>query len=111
MDPHIPVPPRKTLNKRSADAVQNQADEQQVIMRAFERVAKTEDGLFVLQKIFQESGLMTSHLILTAGVDISEKILLVKQGRAGLWLDLRKNFSRETLIEIEYPSETKGKKK
>lgn len=54
---------------------------------------------------------MTSHLILTAGVDISEKILLVKQGRAGLWLDLRKNFSRETLIEIEYPSETKGKKK
>jgi hypothetical protein len=107
---HIPVPPRKTLNKRSSEAVQNQADDQQVIMRAFDRVAKTEDGLFVLQKIFQESGVNTSHLILTAAVEISEKILLVKQGRAGLWLDLRKNFSRETLIAIEYP-ETKGNKK
>ena len=106
MDP-LPPKPRQTLKGKSQDAIEAQSEKQKTIARCFDRLAKTKDGLFALQTIFEMSGHNTSPLILTAQVDVSSNMMLVKQGRAGLWLDLRKFFSRESLIAIEYP-ETKG---
>lgn len=107
------VPSRKQAQaERVKEMFDAQKSEQAKIVRAFERVAKTADGLFVLQKIFSDSQYGANALVLTREGDVSPNILMVKQGRAGLWLDLRKYLSRETLIKIEYPepvTETKGK--
>jgi len=99
-----PIPSRKQkIADRTKEAVQSQEAKHAATVRAFERVAKSVDGLFLLQKIFYESQFGTNGLVLTREGDLSPNILMVKQGRAGLWMDIRKYLTRETLIKIEYP--------
>lgn len=101
--------PRQTLNQRTEEVNEDRKEEFQTKVKAFQRLAQTPDGLFVLQEIFKESLFGQNHLTLLDTGDIASNLLFTKQGRASLWLDLRKYFSRENLIAIEYP-ETKGQK-
>ncbi len=99
-----PTPSRKQATAiRTKEIVDKQKSEHASVVRAFERVAKSVDGLFILQKIYSESKYGENGLVLTREGDVSPNILLVKQGRAGLWMDIRKYLTRETLIKIEYP--------
>lgn len=103
----LPIPPRPTIKSRSDEALKAQQEENQKLLKCFERLVQTEDGLFFLQKLFKESCVMESHLLMIATGELSTNALLAKAGRASLWLDMRKYFTRESLIKIEYP-ETKG---
>lgn len=106
-----PLSPKKreTLREKSDKTIKGIEDKDNALINCFDRLAKNPDGLYALQEIFRLSGANTSGLIMTGIHDVSANILFVKQGRSGLWQDLRKYFSRETLIAIEYP-ETKGQK-
>jgi len=105
----VPVRPRQTINSRSAETLREQQEDNQKLLKSFERLVQTEDGLFFLQRLYRESCCAENHLLMIQTGEISTNALLAKAGRASLWLDLRKFFTRESLIKIEYP-ETKGQK-
>lgn len=101
------IPPRKTLRSKSNEAIADIQKKDLTLQKCFDRLVRTEDGLFALQHIFKESTFNSSGLIMNGFRDVSSNMLVAQQGRAGLWADLRKCFSRESLIAIEYP-QTKG---
>jgi len=99
--------PRKTIDARSQEDALKSQDNELMIRQCFDRVASTADGLFLLQHFFKSSGHGANHLVMTETKDISALGMAAAEGRATLWGDLRRYFSRKNLIEIEHP-ETKG---
>jgi hypothetical protein len=95
--------PRDTMKKKREAEQEKYREEREKARLAISRFCATEDGKFFLSWLCAMSGFGTTSLVFSSTGDIATNLMLAREARVGLYLDIRKLIPNEIRSEIEKP--------